>query len=198
MDTNPASDSHQQRAHPEARPDDGLTATASQHETQARLFGSAFVLVQHLARRMDEMLAPMDLTTRQWLLLAILSRSGRPLSLSESAARYGSSRQNIKQIAVGLERRGYLRLLPDPDDARTLRLHLTDAIRRFDEPATAEQGRAFLADVFSELTPHQLTELEALMRRWLASAAGETARALGLGPVADPAKPMTSSKGDRS
>lgn len=197
MDRKHAADSHQQLVQPQSRADGGPTATSSQYETQARLFGSAFVLVQHLARRMDEMLAPMGLTTRQWLLLAILSRSGRPLSLSESAARYGSSRQNIKQIAVGLERRGYLRLLPDPDDARTLRLHLTDAIRRFDEPAAAEQGAAFLADVFRELEPHQLTRLEALMRSWLASAAGETATALGLGPAADPAKPMTSSKGDR-
>lgn len=138
---------------------------------------------------MDEMLAPMDLTTRQWLLLAILSRSARPLSLSESAARYGSSRQNIKQIALGLERRGYLRLLPDPEDARAQRLYLTDAIHRFDEPAIVQQGAAFLADVFSGLTPAELVDLEALMRRWLDSATDQTATELGLGPPATPEDP---------
>ena len=41
---------------------------------RAQLFGTAFVLVQHLGRRMDRLLAPMAVTTRQGLLLAQVSR----------------------------------------------------------------------------------------------------------------------------
>ena len=158
--------------------------------TRAQLFGSAFVLVQHLGRRMDRLLAPLGVTTRQWLLLAVLSRSDRPLSLTEAAARYGSSRQNVKSIAVGLQRAGYLRLDPDPTDARTIRLHLREAVRRFDEPAAAAQGSAFLAEVFGGLGADDLGALDRLMRRWLTSAAGEAAAALGLG--ADASNHVTS------
>jgi DNA-binding MarR family transcriptional regulator len=149
-------------------------------ETRAQLFGSAFVLVQHLGRRMDGLLTPLGVTTRQWLLLAVLSRSDRPLSLTEAAARYGSSRQNVKSMVLGLQRTGYLRLEPDPADARTVRLHLSEAVRRFDEPAEAAQGSAFLAEVFAGLGVDDLAALDGLMRRWLTSAAGEAASALGL------------------
>jgi DNA-binding MarR family transcriptional regulator len=170
-----------------AAPAAGQAATAIDPLTgrRAQLFGSAFVLVQHLGRRMDGLLAPMGITTRQWLLLAVLSRSDQPLSLSEAAARYGSSRQNVKSMAVGLQRAGYLRLEPDPVDARTIRLHLTEAVRRFDEPAAAALGSSFLAEVFAGLDADDVRTLDALMRRWLTSAAGEAAAALGLEADAD-------------
>ncbi|MFN8620782.1 MAG: MarR family transcriptional regulator [Chloroflexota bacterium] len=142
--------------------DDGLLPL------RAELFGSAFVLVQHLGNRMDALLAPMDLTTRQWLLLAVLSRAGRPMSLSQAATAYGSSRQNVKEIALGLERRGYLRLEPDPADARALLLHPTPLVARtFDTPAAQAQGAAFLAGIFAGLSPTELADLHRLLLRWL-------------------------------
>jgi DNA-binding MarR family transcriptional regulator len=135
---------------------------------RAELFGSAFVLVQHLGNRMDALLAPMDLTTRQWLLLAVLSRAAAPMSLSQAAAAYGSSRQNVKEIALGLERRGYLRLAPDPADARALLLHPTPVVARtFDPPDAQAQGSDFLAGIFAGLSPTELADLHRLLLRWL-------------------------------
>lgn len=137
---------------------------------QSELFGSAFVLVQHLGRRMDALLAPMDLTTRQWLLLAVLSKAGRPLSLTDAAARYGSSRQNVKEIALGLERRGYLRLDPDPTDGRALLLHRTPMVAQaFETPEAQAQGTDFLAGIFAGLSPTQLADLHRLLLAWLHS-----------------------------
>ena len=137
---------------------------------QSELFGSAFVLVQHLGRRMDALLAPMDLTTRQWLLLAVLSKVGRPLSLSEAAAAYGSSRQNVKEIALGLERRGFVRLEPDPADGRALLLHPTPLVARtFDAPEAQAQGADFLAGIFTGLSPTELANLHRLLLAWLRS-----------------------------
>ena len=43
--------------------------------TRAVLFGSVFVIVQHLTRTADRELADLGLTTRQWLLLAVLLTS---------------------------------------------------------------------------------------------------------------------------
>jgi DNA-binding MarR family transcriptional regulator len=135
---------------------------------RADIFGKVFVLVQHLTRLTDAALAPVDLTTAQWLLLAILTQGfdGERPTLTEAAERYGSSRQNVKQVALGLERRGFLRLVPDPDDGRATLLEVTDRVRVFDEPEM--QAPALLADATAGLTRDETLVLHDLMVRWLA------------------------------
>ncbi len=151
-------------------------------EARAEIFGSVFVVVQHLARRADAELADIGLTARQWLLLAVLQKwfPGRDPSLTEAAERYGSSRQNVKQIALGLEEGGFLRLLPDPADGRTTRLRLTPKVGLFDEPAVATRATAMLADATAGLTREETLALRSLVRRWLAGVtepgAGVTSR----------------------
>lgn len=141
---------------------------------RAEIFGSIFVVVQHLSRRADEELAALGLTTRQWLLLAVLTRGfpGRSPSLTEAAERYGSSRQNVKQIALGLEERGYVRLVPDEADRRTTRIQVTDRIAVFDEPEMVARSSAMLADACAGLAPADTLALRDLLRSWLAGVAG--------------------------
>lgn len=137
---------------------------------RAEAFASLFILIQHLSRRADRELANLGLTTRQWLLLAILARGfpGASPSLSEAADKYGSSRQNVKQVALGLQARGFVRLVPDPADGRTTRIELTDRIREFDTPEMLQQTAVMLADVFAGLAPGQTRDLVDLLRVWLA------------------------------
>lgn len=139
--------------------------------TRAEAFGSLFVLVQHLSRRADRELAGLGLTTRQWLLLAVLANGfrGSSPSLSEAAEKYGSSRQNVKQVALGLEARGFVRLVPDPADGRTTRIELTDRVRGFDEPPMVQRTKDMLGDAFAGLTPDETRDLLDLLRRWLAA-----------------------------
>ena len=145
-------------------PDDDLLTA------QAELFGSVFVVTQHLTRRTDAALAVFGLTTRQWLLLAVLGKwfPDRSPSLSEAAQRYGSSRQNVKQIALGLEARGFVRLVPDPADGRTTRIEMTERVRVLDEPAAQVRAAALLRDAFAGLSPAQTFTLRDIVRRWLA------------------------------
>jgi DNA-binding MarR family transcriptional regulator len=140
-------------------------------DPRPELFGSLLVLVQHLARRLDDALLPLGLTSRQWLLLAVLDRwfRGRSPSLTEAAARYGSSRQNVKQLALGLERRGYLRLVLDSGDRRTTRLVVTDKVRVFEAPEAAERGAALLRAAFADIGDAELEQLHALVSDWLAA-----------------------------
>ena len=144
--------------------DDALLAT------RAEAFGTLFVLMQHLSRRADGELADLGLTTRQWLLLAVLTNGspGYSPSLSEAAAMYGSSRQNVKQVALGLEARGFVRLVADPADARTTRIEVTDRVREFDEPLMVDRTRRMLEEAFVGLTPAETDEVLTLLRRWLA------------------------------
>ncbi|MEI6621393.1 MAG: MarR family transcriptional regulator [Actinomycetes bacterium] len=137
---------------------------------QAELFGSVFLIAQHLTRRADRELADLGLTTRQWLLLAVLTKSfpGVSPTLSEAAQEYGSSRQNIKQMAVGLEARGFVHLVADPADARATRIELTERVQAFDEPRMVERTADMLADAFAGLTPQETRDLRDLSRRLLA------------------------------
>lgn len=140
---------------------------------RAEIFGSIFVVVQHLTRRADRELASLGLTTRQWLLLAVLTKwfPDHDPSLSEAARRYGSSRQNVKQIALGLEERGFVRIVPDGEDGRTTRIELTDRVGIFDEPANVARASAMLADACAGLSIRETLALRGLVRKWLAGVA---------------------------
>ena len=131
------------------------------NDPRPELYWALFVLVQHLSRRMDERLTIVGLTSRQWLLLAVLERffpASAP-TLTEAAARYGTSRQNVKQIALGLERRGWLRIEPDRVDGRASRLVLTDRIAVFATPALVQEGAAFLEAVFAGTPESELDRM---------------------------------------
>jgi DNA-binding MarR family transcriptional regulator len=139
------------------------------HDPTPDVFGRVFVLVQHLSRRVDLALAPIGLTSRQWLLLAVLSRGfpGAAPTLSEAAALFGTSRQNVKQIAVQLVARGYLTLDVDPADARATRLRLTDRVAEFDAPDAVAGQVAVLDELFACFTPEEVAVLAELTGRWI-------------------------------
>ena len=137
---------------------------------EPELFGELFVLVQHLTRRADESLAAFGLTSRQWLLLAVLSRfPGTSPTLTDAARVYGTSRQNVKHVALQLAARGYLGLEPDPADRRATRLVLTDKVAVFDEPDVAAAQSAVIVEVFSSLRDDEVATLRSLLGRCLTS-----------------------------
>lgn len=130
-------------------------------DPRPELYWALFVLVQHLSRRMDARLATLGLTSRQWLLLAVIQRwfPDRSPTLTEAAERYGTSRQNVKQIALGLERRGWLSVEADALDGRATRLVLTDRIAVFATPELEAEGQEFLHNVFAGTPQAELTEM---------------------------------------
>jgi DNA-binding MarR family transcriptional regulator len=140
---------------------------------RAETFGSVFILVQYLSRLTDEALEGWGLTTRQWLLLAVLQKTyaGRSPSLTEAAEVYGSSRQNVKQIALALEARGYVRLTPDIADGRTTRIELTGREAIFDDPEGRARTGELLERAFGGLGAEETVVLRDLVTRWVAGLA---------------------------
>ena len=147
-------------------------------EARAEIFGSVFLIAQHLTRRADRELADLGLTTRQWLLLAVLTKTfpGVSPTLSQAAQEYGSSRQNVKQMALGLEARGFVRLVADPADARATRIEVTELVQAFDEPHMVQRTTAMLTDAFASLTPRETRDLRDLSRQLLAGLMTPTSR----------------------
>lgn len=149
-------------------------------DPRAAAFGAVFVVAQHLDRLGDVVLAPLGITTKQWLLLALVQTgfAGRRPTLTEAAALYGSSRQNVKAIATGLEAAGYLRIVRDPADRRALRLVVTDRVAVFASPEWHARETAFFSFAFGDLEPVEIARLAELLQRWLVAVAS---------PPADPA-----------
>ncbi|WP_062466604.1 MarR family transcriptional regulator [Demequina maris] len=96
------------------------------------LFATVFLLSQSWKNLLDDMLAPAGLSAKQWMLLVAIETFGNEApTLGEAADRYGTSRQAAKQLALRLERAGFVRIEHDSRDGRTLRLHLTARHREF-------------------------------------------------------------------
>ena len=139
---------------------------------EARLFGTLFVLGQHLTRYADDALDRYGLTARQWLLLAVLVRAfpDAPPTLTEAAAVYGTSRQNVKQIAQQLAARGLVTLEADPADRRATRLAVTPLVSRlFDEPEASRHQQGVVAGAFADLDDDALSTFASLVDRCLAT-----------------------------
>lgn len=82
-----------------------------------------------LARRFDEAMRPLDLTSGQFSLLMSLNRSSPP-SVGPVAALLAMDRTTVTANLKPLERRGLVETAVDPDDRRGRLLILTRAGRK--------------------------------------------------------------------
>ncbi|WMJ88742.1 MarR family winged helix-turn-helix transcriptional regulator [Anaerocolumna sp. MB42-C2] len=99
-------------------------------DKKAFVFGSIFTLANRLQILGDKF--DPNLTIKQWLLLAGIAESIKSTpSLSEVAELIGNSRQNVKKMALILEREGFIQLKKDSEDARILHLELTEKCKEY-------------------------------------------------------------------
>lgn len=122
---------------------------ANLFEKQAFIFGNLFLLANKLQVISDQYLATSGLTTKQWFLIAAIQQFGdTPPTLSEVSELSGSSRQNVKQLAIKLKKNDFLRIEKDEQDTRALRLRLTKKCTSFWEQRE-NQDKQFITDLFS-------------------------------------------------
>jgi DNA-binding MarR family transcriptional regulator len=93
---------------------------------------------QILLARLNRALEPYDLTFPRYegLMLLFLSRAGA-LPLGKMGVRLQVHPTSVTNIIDGLEKRGYVRRIPHPDDRRTTLAEITAEGRRVAEQATA-------------------------------------------------------------
>ncbi|MEU8222467.1 MarR family winged helix-turn-helix transcriptional regulator [Kribbella sp. NPDC048915] len=138
------------------RPDQ--TAELSEHAQLAiEAFRTTLSVAAQLRAAMDKRLREDGLTTQQAALITVVDAAGSP-SLSDAAAALACSRQNLKQIASALERKGFLELVPDPDDARTTRIVTTPRSRAYWSTRDTSDADA-VTSWFSPLSPADLRTL---------------------------------------
>lgn len=124
-------------------------------DIQKLLFATLFSTSNRLQTIGDTYLG--DVSTKQWFLLACIKFFGSENpTLTQLVPLMGSSRQNIKQLALKLESKGFLSFLPDPQDSRALRLSITQECETYWKKRE-EQDVAFINDLFSGLSEKDLT-----------------------------------------
>jgi DNA-binding MarR family transcriptional regulator len=89
------------------------------------LFGPLFALQNRLQAVGDTFYD--EITCKQFLLMACMNLcQGEAPTVQDLAQVMGSSHQNVKQILNKLEQKGFVRVEPDAEDRRKLRISLTE------------------------------------------------------------------------
>jgi len=131
----------------------------------SELFGQLFLTGNALNRAAARHLADSGVSLVQWQLCAALSREPEArANLSALAERLCTSRQNVKQVARGLEARGWLRMESDPDDSRSLLLRMEPACAAF-WASREKEDRRFLQEVFGDIGENSLRGALGTLRR---------------------------------
>lgn len=133
------------------------------------LYGNIFLLGRRLEYIVDKELAKDNLTTKQFLMIAVIEKMfERPPSIKEVADALGSTHQNIKQMANQLEKRGFLRIERDQRDRRVLRLKVTEKNRAYWD-SRAEDHQRFILEIFGGLDEEGVRSLHTQTMRLLGS-----------------------------
>lgn len=134
-------------------------------EVIGEIFGTVFFIGQRWQYIADRELAGSNLTTRQWMMLAVIDTMfDYPPSIQEVAEKLSTTHQNVKQIAAALERRGFIKIVRDSKDRRVLRLTTTDRNRRFWEE-NADRNKQFVAEFFVGLSDEEVNALLGILRK---------------------------------
>ncbi|MFP4975206.1 MarR family winged helix-turn-helix transcriptional regulator [Paenibacillus sp. CN-4] len=123
----------------------------NQEEKQAFIFAALLTLANRMQIVGDKL--DQNITLKQWLLIAIILKNGNPSpTLGEVADIFGCSRQNIKKLAMILEKQGFVTLKRDERDARVVRVQLTSQCYAY------FKGREKLEDEFMQDLFHHFDE----------------------------------------
>lgn len=127
------------------------------------IFGTLFLLSNKLQTIGDSLFQ--EITTKQWFITMVLNiLSDKEPTLNELSEAAGTSRQNVKQIILKLEKKGFVTLKKDELDSRKFRIKLTPACYEFYQ-STSEKSRKFMEKLFDGLDPQTLkTTSEALFK----------------------------------
>ena len=123
--------------------------------------------IRYTAARLDHCRASIcetvGLSPEHWRALATICRSTYHLSISDLARQLRRSRQSTHSLAVGMERAGWIRCLPNPDDRRLLQLELTDSGRSV-LVDTEHRYNMCLLTMWADLDIRELLQLRRTLR----------------------------------
>lgn len=109
----------------------GLDALPAPRADRVRLFRLVLATAAHLRGALDRELAATGITTQQAALLQCVQAHPEAPTIGEVAQAMSMTHQNVKQIALALQRKGFVDIVVDEADRRARRLVLTAHHHRF-------------------------------------------------------------------
>lgn len=136
---------------------------------QKFIFGGVQVAANQMDTLLERELKEYNLTTKQWLLTIVVQNIfDHDPTLKEVAKSMGSSHQNVKQVALKLEQKGFVVMEKDPHDARITRIKLTDAVDSFGTESQ-QKSEIFTEKLFDRISDEELAMTRSVIEKLLAN-----------------------------
>jgi len=124
------------------------------YENKNLIFGLIFMLSNKLQTIGDSYFE--TVTTKQWFVLTILrAMPDYEPTLNELSEAVGSSHQNVKQLILKLQQKGYIELNKDEADARRLRIKTTPKCDEF-RSSYSKWSTTFTQKLYHDLDENDL------------------------------------------
>ena len=133
------------------------------------IFGTMLFLAQRWTVNGDLILKQKTgITVKQWMLLIILLNNFKDQhpTISETAKVFGTSRQNLKQVALALRKKELITIRPDENDFRIQRIALTGKHESlFEGEDNIKWQQDYINSLFEELTNDEIIQLNTLVNK---------------------------------
>lgn len=123
------------------------------HRMQA-IFSSIFVLQNRMQTAGEKLQTKISM--KQWLLLAMTACCPEPRTLTNIGNLMGCSRQNVKKLALALEKKGFVHL--QLSNNNSVLVELTEEVQRYAEEIEERQIKA-LSLLFSDFSEEEIEQL---------------------------------------
>ncbi|MCR5249857.1 MAG: MarR family transcriptional regulator [Lachnospiraceae bacterium] len=108
-----------------------------------------------------------EITWKQFFAIICINLCKEAPTLNELSDIMGSSHQNVKQILLKLEKKGFVSTVPDEKDKRKQRISVTDQCREFLEKNdnNGQQSRDIIGRIFKGIDEESLqTTIQTIMK----------------------------------
>ncbi|WP_373483669.1 MarR family winged helix-turn-helix transcriptional regulator [Acetobacterium sp.] len=131
------------------------------------IFGGVQIVANQMDTMLERELKEHNLTTKQWLLTIVVANTfDHDPTIKEVAKGMGSSHQNVKQVALKLEQKGFVVMAKDAKDARITRIKLTDAVDIFGKESQ-EKSVIFTEKLFAGISAEEMAMTRSALEKML-------------------------------
>lgn len=134
----------------------------TREQQEKAIFSSLFILGNRLQTIFDERIP--DITLKQFMLLSLIRQTDTQMTFTQLGNMMGCSRQNVKKIAVVLERNGYVAIKRNKEDVRAATIVPTPKMHEFFNTIFVNYQKE-LTYVFEHYSNEELQQLFQLFMR---------------------------------
>ena len=123
------------------------------HRMQA-IFSSVFILQNRMQTAGDKIQT--QISMKQWLLISMTDCCPEPRTLTNIGNLMGCSRQNVKKLALSLEKKGFVNMILGANNS--VCIELTERVNEYEQEIGAQQMQS-LKILFADFSEDEIEQL---------------------------------------